>query len=322
MTITRRRLFAIGAAASSLVAAPVVFAQQRSTVRYATLNTGVSVIVDSFLSAKRLDEKNGLKLEVANRYTSVASYYSDFISGSFDVGIGAWDTYKSMHDRGVPLKFVSSFLTGDMIGIIAAQPDIASSSKLTGKSMAAVVATGAFTMCRAVLRNAGGVNLERDMTVQNVPNPAQAVTLLMAENVDTALVWEPNIASAIAKMPGIRVIYNVGHEYEARQGKPLPYFGLATRNEALQRDPSLAKRLEATFRDVADGINANPQEAFEMAGPKLALRPSDLLSAHQSGRLRFLTQSMLTDDGRAALQSANEYISGSKERINENLFPA
>ena len=47
------------------------------------------MVVDEYLKAKKLDVKNGLSIEMVTPYTSVPAYYTDFISGSFELGDSA-----------------------------------------------------------------------------------------------------------------------------------------------------------------------------------------------------------------------------------------
>lgn len=323
MSITRRRVLQAGAAGTSLCFAPnIVRAQAKSTVRYATLNAGISVIFDEYLKAKRFDTKHGVNIELATAYTSVPSYYSDYIAGSFDLAIGAWDSFKGMSDKGVPVKLVSTFTTADIINIVAGKNGPKSAKELPGKPLAAVVATGSYNMCRAVLKNAYGVELGKDMPVQNVPNPVQAVAMVVSGNVDAALSWEPNIISAFEKVPDLKAIFNLGREYESRQKRPLPYFGLSLRKEAIARDPDLPKRIAATCQDLVAGINANPEEIYSVAAPKLNLKVADMMKAHQEGRLKFLNLSMLEDSGREAVRAAQAYIDEKNPKINPDFFPS
>lgn len=322
MSITRRRILQAGAAGTSICFAPYVRAQAKTTIRYATLNAGISVIFDEYLKAKRFDAKHGLNIELATAYTSVPAYYSDFIAGSFDLAIGAWDSFKGMSDKGVPVKLVSTFTTADIINIVAGKNGPQSAKELPGRPLAAVVATGSYNMCRAVLKRAYNVELGKDMPVQNVPNPVQAVAMVVSGNVDAALSWEPNIISAFEKVPDLRAIFNLGQEYESRQKRPLPYFGLALRKEAIARDPDLPKRVEATCHDLVAAINANPSEIYGIAAPKLNLKVADMLAAHQAGRLKFLSLSMLKEDGREAIRAAQAYINEKNPNVNPDFFPS
>ena len=77
-------------------------------VTYVTLATGFNVILNEYMAAKRFDLKHGVNIDVINSYVSVTNYYNDFTAGTFELGIGAWDTWAARFLAGVPLKLVST----------------------------------------------------------------------------------------------------------------------------------------------------------------------------------------------------------------------
>ena len=323
MTFTRRKFVKTGlvAATTPLITTPAVFAQGNNVkLSYATLKTGVSVIINEFLKAKRPDLDNGLEIDITNEYTSVSSYYSDFISGTFELGIGAWDTYLRMHGKGIPVSLATTITTGTMINIVTRADGPSTVEELKGKSVSGIAASGAFNMCKSALRNIYGLEMGEDITVQNVPSPAQAMTLLLAGNVDAALSWEPNVSAAMSKMEGLRTIFNLGDEYRKAQGADLPYFGFGVRHEAIERDPDVGARVHATFSQLMDQINADPMDAFKIAAPHLNVDPSVLMGAYEAGRLQFSSQSMLKPEGRAQVRQAYKFVKGEDATIEDAYF--
>lgn len=301
--------------------APAAFAQADNIkLSYATLKTGVSVIVNEYLKARRPDLDNGLEIDITNEYTSVSSYYSDFISGTFDLGIGAWDTYLRMFAKGVPVSLATSITTGTMINIVTREDGPSSVEELKGKSMSGIAASGAFNMCKSALREIYGLDLGEDITVQNVPSPAQAMTLLLSGNVDAALSWEPNVSAAMSRMEGLRPIFNLGDAYREVQGSVMPYFSFALRNEAIERNAETAARVHATFAQLMDQINADPMDAFETAAPHLNVEPDVLMSAYESGRLEFSSQSMLQPEGRELVRKVQAFVDSENGTIDDAFF--
>ena len=73
-------------------------------VTYVTLATGFNVILNEYMAAKRFDLKHGVNIDVINSYVSVTNYYNDFTAGTFELGIGAWDTWAARFLAGVPLQ--------------------------------------------------------------------------------------------------------------------------------------------------------------------------------------------------------------------------
>lgn len=323
MTINRRNFMksSLALGATTVLAGGPVFAQASPIkLSYATLKTGVSVIINEYLKVKRPDLDNGLEIEITNEYTSVSSYYSDFISGTFELGIGAWDTYLRMYAKGVPARLVTSLTTGTMINIVTREGGPESVADLKGGSVAGIAASGAFNMCKAALRDLHGIELGEDVTVRNVPSPAQAMTMLLSGNVDAALSWEPNVSAAMFRMEGLRTIFNLGEEYEEKRGAILPYFSIAVREEALARNAEIAKRLHATFALLIDQINANPMEAFEIAAPHLNVDPGVLMGAYEAGRLQFTSKSMLEPEGRTLVRAAQAFVDDQNGAIEDGFF--
>lgn len=323
MSVTRRSFVQAGLAlgATPLIAGmPALAANGRTRLTYATLKTGVSVIINEYLKAKRPDLDNGLDIDIVSEYTSVSSYYSDFISSTFELGIGAWDTYLRMHRKGVPARLATSVTTGTMISIVTREGGPSTVEELKGRSLAATASAGAFTMCKAAIGELHGIDLGKDVTVQNVPSPAQAMTLLLAGNVDAALSWEPNVAAAMARAEGLHPIFNLGQQYRAKQGAIMPYFSFAVRDEALQRDPEIGARVHATFAQLVDQINADPAEAFAIAAPHLNVEPEVLETAYDSGRLEFLSQSMIAPEGRELVRKVQAFMEPEDGAIGDDFF--
>lgn len=308
----RRANFIRGAAAAAGFAAlatrPIgTAAQDLPKLTYGDLYSGVTGIISSNIAAKRFDLKHGIDMANALPYTSVSTYYNDFAAGTFDVAMGSWDFFIDMHAKGVPIKLVCTITTADMINIIAG-PAIKSVSDLAGKAMSAVVGSGSFAMSRAVLRQSAKIDLDKDVHMQNAPNPAGCATLLYAGNVDAALTWEPVISDAIAKEPSLRSIFNVGQVYRRTTRGVLPYFCVAVRTDALKKGPGIAQRIAGVFGDCAAYINHDTSQAFATAAVKTGLPATIMHTGYDSGRLTFAAYSMGAPSGRKVITSAYDYM--------------
>ena len=121
-------------------------------VTYVTLATGFNVILNEFMAAKRFDLKHGVNIDVINSYVSVTNYYNDFTAGTFELGIGAWDTWAARFLAGVPLKLVSTITDYDMLFIVAMQGGPKSVADLRGKTLAAIQSSGAFRVTKHCAR--------------------------------------------------------------------------------------------------------------------------------------------------------------------------
>ncbi|MCS6763978.1 MAG: hypothetical protein MO853_08505 [Candidatus Protistobacter heckmanni] len=215
----------------------------------------------------------------------------------------------------MPIQYVCSITTADMINIVAPGNGAASIQALQGKILTAPQSTGTYRMMRAVIKEINGIDIEKEMTVQNVDNPAASVTLVMSSRSDAALSWEPNISSGIKRVPDLRVLYNTGEEYRKKFGLDLPYFGVAVRKEVAARDPGLAGRIDKAFAECLNGILGNVDEAVNIAGKNSGIPPDVLKLAISLGRLRFKHASMASDAGK---QTSNK---GAEVLVRNGLLP-
>jgi len=261
--------------------------------------------------AKGLDKANNLQLGRPTAYTTVTTYYNDFVAGNYDVCIGSWDTFAARQLAGVPLQYLCSITTANMINIISGAKGPGSIQELKGKTLAAPQSTGTYRMTRAVIKELTGVDLETIATVQNVDNPAAAVTLVMANRADAGLTWEPNVSVGLKRVPDMRVIYNAGEEYRKKLNLDLPYFGVAVRKEVIARDATVVDRLNKAFSQCIEGIVSNTDEAMSVAGANSGIPLDVLKEAISSGRLQFKHVSMQTDEGRRSVTAANEFLARS-----------
>lgn len=308
MRINRRKILASAPAAFALMSMPSVRAQAPIKVRYAALSTGFSVIIDEYMSAKRFDLKHGVDMSSVNSYVSVASYLNDFAAGTFDLAIAGWDSAAELHHRGVPIQFVSTLVTADMINMLATDGGPANIDELKGKSIAAVMASGTYQVAKVLIRATQGMELEKDITVQNVPSPAQVITMLMARNTAAGLAWEPNVSIGLARDKALKPIFNFGEGYRNKMKEDLPYFGIAAQQKMLKSAPDLGRRISAAFSDCASAIRADPSEAIELAAKKLKVEPAILRNGFDSGRFRFIGGRMEDRSDRKLVEDAANFF--------------
>lgn len=297
-------------------------ASAQTSLKWANLAPGFTTLLTDYMIAKGLDKSNDLQLGKPTSYTAVTTYYNDFVAGNYDVCIGSWDTFASRHIAGVPLQYVCSVTTGNMINIVTQAKGPATIQDIKGKTLAAPQSTGTYRMMRAVVKELAGIDLETYAVVQNVDNPAASVTLVMANRADAGLTWEPNVSVGLKRVPDMRVLYNAGEEYRRHVNLDLPYFGVAVRKEAIARDPKLITRLNKAFAECIEGINSKTQEAVTIAGANSGIPTDVLKTAIASRRLEFKHVSMQTEEGRRSILSANEFLvrNGALTKVVDNGF--
>ncbi|MGO4331115.1 ABC transporter substrate-binding protein [Cupriavidus sp. 2TAF22] len=310
------------AAAFGLGAFGIPRALAQTPLRWANLAPGFTTLLTEYMVAKGIDRANGLQLGRPTAYTSVTTYYNDFVAGNYDICIGSWDTFASRYLSGVPLQYVCSVTTGNMISIVTRETRLAAVRDLKGKTLAAPQSTGTYRMMRAVVKELSGIDIEKHAVVQNVDNPAAAITLVMANRADAGLTWEPNVSVGIKRVPDMRVLYNAGEEYRRKLNLDLPYFGVAARKEAIARDPTLVARLNKAFAQCIEGITTRPDEAVAIAGVNSGTPPDVLKAAIASRRLEFKHASMQTEEGRRSVIAASEFLvrNGALAKTVDNGF--
>ncbi len=311
MQTTRRaalRAAAGGLGAFALGRYAPALAQAKDDVRWAALQPGFTMLPVQYILSKKLADKHGLAVPDPTPYTAVSTYYSDFIAGNYDVCIGSWDTFAARYLAGVPIKLLCGITTAEMIAVLAPKNGAADIPALKGKIFAGLPSTGTYRMVKALIQETYGIDVEKDMTVQGVDNPAASVTLLLADRADAALSWEPNITTGLQRRPDLRIIFNAGEAYRKIANAPLPYFGVAVRNDRLAKSPGFAAKLNGMFEECLNGINANPAEAVDAFGSKTGIPPEVMKIAMQSQRLKFTFQPMTDAAARESIVKASEFL--------------
>ena len=312
----------MSAAGLSLAAPSVLRAQNTPSVSFGLLNTGFSILFNQYMAEKRFDLEHGVNLEAARSYTSVGSYYDDFVAGNYEFALGTWDTFAARYIGGVPIKVLASLSTAEMVSIVAPSGGAQSIQDLVGKTVAAPVNSGTYRLTRFVVQDFHDIAFEDQIQVQNVPSPATAVTLAMAGSADGALSWEPNISVGIAREPDLQVIYNLGRDFETNTGIPMPFFVAAVRNEVLDRGSDIAGRLASAVTDCIAGMKANPDEVIALSAPAMDVDPQALQLAFESGRLGLRPGAMSDAPAREAIQNACDLLArhGVLERSVDDGF--
>jgi NitT/TauT family transport system substrate-binding protein len=311
--LSRRTLLQGGAAlAAGAVVSPFgttgAFAKDEA-VTWASLTPGFTVLITEYIRYHKLDEKNGFKLAKPTVYTSVPTYYGDFVAGNYEVCIGSWDSFALRYLKQVPIKLLCTITTAQMIGILASRKsNIKSVKDLAGKLVAAPQSTGTYRIARAVLKEMAGFNLEKQAKVQNVTNPAAAVSLLRAGSADAGLTWEPNVTNGLAADPDLQVVFDVGKAYKQKTGRDLPYFSVAIRDELLKKDPHIAAKVNSVFKDCINGILGDVDGAMKIVGERTGFDPAVLKRAIKSGRLDFKYASMADAGAQKTIGTAAEFF--------------
>ena len=286
--LTNRRSMIGGALAAGawIAAAPTVLrAQTLPEIRCATATPGFTTVFYDVIRDRKLDEKNGFRFKEPVLNASIGTLFNDFVSGSSDLIIASWDPVLTRFQAGVPCQLLCTLMTADMIGIVATKAGPQSLSSLQGKIIAAPQQSGVYRMTRALIKELTGQDIETVAQVQNADNPAQGVTLVIADRADAAVAWEPMISSGIQRRADLGVIFDAGQAFQQSTGSELPYFCVNVRKEIVAN--GMTRKLNAAFAECVSLITAD----FDAVAAKYASRTKidvgTLKIAKASGRFKF-----------------------------------
>ena len=94
-----RRVVSAGIASCAAVGAVNILAPAVATesteISWAVINPGsFTTLVMEYMIKRQLDRKYGLRFPKPAVYTSVTTYYNDFVVGNYDLCMGSWDTLR------------------------------------------------------------------------------------------------------------------------------------------------------------------------------------------------------------------------------------
>jgi NitT/TauT family transport system substrate-binding protein len=281
-------LGAAGAGVASALPAPaIVRAQETFTAKWATASPGLTVAFYDYIRDNKLDEKHGLRFPEPILNASIGTLFNDFVAGTYEIIIASWDPFVTRYHGGVPCQLLCTLMTADMIGLVATKDGPRTLADLKGRIIAAPLQSGVYRMTRALIKEFNDIDIEKVAQVQNADNPAQGVTLVIADRADVAVAWEPMITSGMTRRQDLGLIFSAGGSFRDKTSLDLPYFCVNVRKELLDRTPGLSKRLNAMFADCVAGMEANFDQVADKYAERTRIEAGVLKAARKSGRLRF-----------------------------------
>ncbi|WP_051048729.1 ABC transporter substrate-binding protein [Rhodopseudomonas sp. B29] len=285
--LSRRTVLGALAAGAGVIAAPALLrADTVPQVRCATATPGFTTVFYDVIRDRKLDQKHGFALGEPVLNASIGTLFNDFVAGSSDVIIASWDPVLTRYQGGVPCRLLCTLMTADMIGVIAAKGGPKSIADLKGKIIAAPQQSGVYRMTRAMIKDIAGEDIESIAQVQNADNPAQGVTLVIADRADAAVAWEPMISNGMQKRSDLGVIFSAGHAFRDKIGSDLPYFCVNVRQEILAANPGLAQKLNAAFADAVALIDGEFDTIAAQYAPRTKIDVETLKIARASGAFK------------------------------------
>jgi ABC-type nitrate/sulfonate/bicarbonate transport system substrate-binding protein len=217
------------------------------------------------IKAKKLDTANRLDIDFAERTPD--AYTAQFNSGEFKLGGSAALLTVGLADiRGVKVKYLFNLF--DLWGaVVTSRPEIKALKDLEGKQLAAARATTNFVMFQFFAKQAG-VDISK-IEVVNTATPG-LVGYAIADRADAVQIWEPAYTLLKAKKPEVRDLdQRAAASWKTFGGGDfIPYLGVAAHTDWIEQNPALVARLYATYRQAAEWITQNPDEAAPLIAPK------------------------------------------------------
>src|ERR1041385_1523681 len=277
MRVLRNSVVALAAVLLPLFDAQPAAAQAPAKVTIVVFGfPSLGAFMPPVIKAKKLDEANGLDIEFVERPPD--AYTTQFNSGEFKVGgSAALLTVGVADERGVKVKYLFNLF--DFWGaVVTSRPDIKGVKDLEGKELAAARATTNFQMFDFFAKKLGADTAK--VKVVNTAPPG-LVGYAVADRADAVQLWEPAYTLLKAKKPDIR---DLDQRTEASWkafggGDFLPHLGVAAHTDWIEQNPALVARLYATYKQAAEWIAKNPDEAAPLIAPKSTPEDQKALAA-------------------------------------------
>lgn len=288
ITLSRRGLAALLAAAVFGCTAGAVKAQEKPTIKVSSLTLPVfNPLVWNVMKARGFDAKHGFNLEI-KAYPSISAFYAAFATGETDALIGGPTIFQKLYQEGVPLRIIGTGFTLADLVIFAKDPAIKSLADLKGKQLAADMGGSQFQVIK-IYANAKGLDLGKDITVVNA-NFAVARAQLEAGRVDAAVVIEPLASIIIKQNPDWKVIFNGAQGWKEITGESGWEIVPAMRADAIAKNPKAPQMLLAALQDTAAVFEKETAAADKIANETLKLPPGILTAAVDSKRLQMIVK--------------------------------
>jgi NitT/TauT family transport system substrate-binding protein len=217
------------------------------------------------IKARKLDAANRLDITFAERTPD--AYTTQFNSGEFKLGGSASLLTIGLADaRGVKVKYLFNLF--DFWGAAVTSRDGVKTLKdLEGKELAAARSSTNYVMFEFLAKKQG-VDTSKIKVVNTAP--PGLVSYAIADRADAIQLWEPAYTLLMAKKPGIRTLdLKLADTWKSfAGGSRIPYLGVAAHADWADQNPQLVQRLYTTYKQAADWIQKNPDEAAKIIEPK------------------------------------------------------
>jgi NitT/TauT family transport system substrate-binding protein len=255
------RLSATALVAAALLGVPVAGAHAQALEKLSIVifsPPSLGAFLPPVIKARKLDEAHGLDIKFEERTPD--AYSAQFNSGEFKIGGSASLATIGLADiRGVKVTYLFNLF--DFWGaVVTSRDNVKTLKDLEGKELAGARSTTNYQMFEFFAKKSG-VDLSK-IKVVNTATPG-LVGYAVADRADAVQIWEPAYTLMLAKKSSIRTI-DMNFEKTWKDfagGSAIPYLGVGAHLDWVQAHPETVKKLYATYKDAADWVTKNPDDA-------------------------------------------------------------
>ncbi|MFC3703633.1 ABC transporter substrate-binding protein [Devosia honganensis] len=226
-------------------------------------------------------------------------------SGQIDLSVVPVQAAANLYNRGMGVRLVNA-MTDGLIYVVAAQGSVGAFADLAGKRIAVhFVNDTPDLILRALLAKEGLVD---SVEIVATGSPAESAQLLLAGQIEVALLSEPfsTVAISRGREAGLDLARVIDIQQEwGRQtglGAMIPQAGLAVTKGFSEANPDLIAPLHEILVEANAAVNADPAKAaadasgpLELPAPVLAASiPHSALVARPAGSIRAEIEAMLS----------------------------
>lgn len=204
-------------------------------------------------------------------------------SGTMQTLVLPVQTAANLYNRGVGIRLLN-VMTKGLLYVISSDTGVSDMPGLRGKRLAVPFRNDTPDLILGRLLRHYGLAAGKDIAIETVGSPVEAIQLLLAGRVDAVLAPEPVISAAVirGKAAGKTVARVIDIQKvwgEVSGGEPvLPQAGLALTDAFAKANPGFGDLLHEALVKAAAAVNAGPERAAADAASALEL-PAPVIAA-------------------------------------------
>ncbi|MEE4218198.1 MAG: PhnD/SsuA/transferrin family substrate-binding protein [Xanthomonadales bacterium] len=197
-------------------------------------------------------------------------------SGNFDLFAASTYAAANFYNRGAGTRMVN-VITWGVLYVMSRDGRVKSIADLAGKKVLLSNRHEAPDLLLRMVLRWSGLNPDKDVALDYVGSPGEAVPLFLAGRGDVALMHEPAATAALLRaaregMPVFRAL-DIAEVYGQHTGRGprIPQVGLAVSREYLEASPGVVAAAHRACIEATAQVLADPEEAAAATSPLLGL---------------------------------------------------